>query len=46
MAGMGGAKVTTDLKINDNLNHGAGSFSESKSTKKQHLHGLLVHNLT
>ncbi|EPX8675295.1 Ail/Lom family outer membrane beta-barrel protein, partial [Escherichia coli] len=34
MAGMGVAKVTTDLKINDNLNHGAGSFSESNSTKK------------
>ena len=34
MAGMGVAKVTTDLKINDNLNHGADSFSESKSTKK------------
>ncbi|EQA2650129.1 Ail/Lom family outer membrane beta-barrel protein, partial [Escherichia coli] len=32
MAGMGVAKVTTDLKINDNLNHGAGSFSESNST--------------
>lgn len=34
MAGIGIAKFTTDLKINDNLNHGAGSFSESNSTKK------------
>lgn len=46
MAGMGVAKVTTDLKINDNLNHGAGSFSESNSTKKRLLHGLSARNLT
>ncbi|MCD3872254.1 Ail/Lom family outer membrane beta-barrel protein [Escherichia coli] len=37
MAGMGVANVTTDLKINDNLNHGADSFSESSSTKKTSL---------
>ena len=34
MAGMGVTKVTSDLKINDNLKGGAGSFSESNSTKK------------
>ncbi|ELT2821075.1 Ail/Lom family outer membrane beta-barrel protein [Escherichia coli] len=33
MAGMGGAKVTTDLKIKDNINS-TGGFSESNSAKK------------
>lgn len=33
MAGMGVAKVTTDLKIKDNINS-TGGFSESNSTKK------------
>ncbi|EOW4438277.1 Ail/Lom family outer membrane beta-barrel protein [Shigella sonnei] len=34
MAGVAVAKVTYDLKVNDNLNGGVGSFSESNSTKK------------
>ncbi len=34
MTGIAVTKVTYDLKVNDNLNGGAGSFSESNSTKK------------
>lgn len=46
MAGVAVAKVTYDLKVNDNLNGGVGSFSESNSTKKRLLHGLSARNLT